>query len=780
MLFPNLSNFAPGIEKMMLNRRNNVYASGMSAWVRLTASGGLVIETNPQTTQVTKDGKRVADTDNFNRRYGNGTKSGAIGSSLWGDSVFADGNDRGFRPSPTVESLSISFGTGGLSRKCTFDITAYTLKQAEKICEYFLEPGYTVLVEFGWNNPASVHQKIKLDNYCEYTRFLQYNWLKNKQEAANYMYDGFLGYITGGGMKSAEGEKYIISVELTTIGEIPMYLQQHRGGNTVDASKNKGGEKFNQATIDKYIDDGAVGVGLFMQMYNRLPEAKQTASVKKLLEDGLIIPHANHEGNYINMDDDIKKEMLESLTNTNIESETDDASAKIPEGAPLISDSSYIKLGLAFDILNAYSIKLKAKTNPCGESSFSYVIDYKNTICRAHKHIFSIDGSKMMIPNPVAPDFGLLDVLKSSTELSGSLLKKEGDSVVPNQTQNLYQFEGTDTTHTFPQQVPLSESRYKWVPDAEPFDLPAGTYGFLEDLYVNFEFFCEVLGRANYVTKDIYLELLNGISTAANSIWHFEIEQIPGINNKGMYQLTVVDLNLCGITPSIYEKATKFQSSGINTPFLSSELSLDIPGAMKSMIVGKRSDSKPDAISEGNLPFQSIFATKQDPVLKLLESFQIDNSTTPPSITEEPDEDAEDQARKKNYEVFMSKATVVPKVKDRTASKDAAEGGWYNPFSNADVNIEEIVNVVAWSDPDVFRALDKGDPNSKKANNVLVPITFTFTILGLSGIKTGDMFRIEDLPAKFKDSVFQVVEVSHELSENLWKTTVVGKMRNIS
>lgn len=764
MLFPNLSNFAPGIEDMMLKRRDNVIASDMTAWIRLVASGGLVLETHPVH-------------DNFSARYGDTNKSGAIGSSLWGIPFHVPGDDRGFRPSPTVESLSITFGTGGLSRKCTFDITAYTLKQAEYICKYFLEPGFTVLVEYGWNNPSAVHQKIKVGNYCEYTRFLNYGWLKEKQKASNFQYDGFLGYITGGGMKSAEGEKYIISVELTTVGEIPMYLQQHRGGNAIEPTTNKGGQKFNQATIDKYIEDGSVGVGLFMQMYNRLPEAKQTTAVKKILEDGLINPHANHEGNYINIDEDIKKELLESLTNTNLETDDGkDASASIPEGAPLISESSYIKLGLAFDILNAYSIKLKAKTNPCGESSFSYIIDYKNTICRAHKHIFSIDGSKLMIPNPVAPDFGIIEVLTSATEITGSILNGK----VPTKTQNLYQFEGTDTTHTFPQQVNLKSSRYKWTPDAIQFDLEPGTYGFVEDLYINFEFFCEVLGRANYVTKDIYLELLNGVSTAANSIWHFEIEQIPGVDTKGMYHLAIVDLNLCGMNKSIYQTATKFQSSGINTPFLSSELSLDIPGAMKSMIVGQRNDSKPDAVPEGNLPFKGIFATKQDPILKLIESFQLDNSTSASTIVEQPDEDAEIKARKKNYEVFMSKATVVPKIKDRRSIPDAAEGGWYNPFNNADANIEEVVNVIAWADPDIFRTLDLADPNAKKANNVLVPITFTFTILGLSGIKTGDIFRIEDLPSQYANSVFQVVEVSHELSENLWKTTVVGKMRNLN
>ena len=769
MLFPNLSNFEPEIETLLLSRAgNNQKVSSMQSWIRLTcaSSKGLVIESTP-------------GSESFATRYGDTTKSGAIGRGLFGLPVYADGEDRGFRPSPTIESLSISFGAGGLNRKCTFDIKAYTLKQAEKLSKYFLEPGFTVVVEFGWNNPKSIYQKIQTSNYCEMTRFLNYNWLKAKQKAGGYMYDGFLGYITGGGMKSAEGETYILSVELTTIGEIPMYLQQHRGGNTVDAPTQKGGETYTEASIEQLVEDGKVGKALFYQMYNRLPQAKQMKSVKDLLFDGTIVPNAIHEGNYINMDDEVKKKLLEALTDTNVQSGENDASAQIPEGAPLISELSYIRAGLAFEILNAYAIKLKPSANACGSATFSYIIDYKNTICRAHKHIFSTDGSKLMIPNPEAPDFGLSDVIKSTTEMTTSTILNGN---VPTKTQNLNQFE--DTTHAFPQQIPLSSSRYKWTPDAIKFDLPTGTYGFLEDLYINFEFFCEVLGRANYVTKDVYYELLNGMSSAANSCWHFEIQQLPNPDLDGVYHLAVVDMNLMGGDKSIYEKAVKFHSSGAQTPFLTSELSLDIPGAMKNMIVGKRSSTKVDANSEGNLPFQGMFATEQDPVLKLLNSFNksVDSTSTTTDEDEQKGSASEDEkkARKKNYEMFMSKATVVPKIKDRDADDmDAAEGAWYNFFDNADANIEDIVNVVAWSDVDMFRTLEQGHNDAKKANNVLVPITFTFTTLGVSGIKTGDMFRILDIPAQYANSVFQVTEVSHELSENLWKTTVKGTMRNL-
>ena len=769
MLFPNLSNFEKGIESLMMQRAgNNQDVSGMTAWVRLISPSGLVLESLP------------AYTTSFRARYGTGDKSGQVGTDLFGRSVYADGPDRGFRPSPTIESLSITFGAGGLNRKCTFDIVAYSLPQAEKIAPYFLEPGFTVVVEFGWNTDKSINQRIDASNYCQMTRFLNYTKLKERQENSGFEYDGFLGYITGGGMKSAEGEKYIISVELTTIGEIPMYLQQHRGGNTTDAKKNEGGEKYTQASIEGLTTDffasKNVGKALFYQMFNRLPEQKQTAQVKLLLENANLKPAASDEGNFINMDDEVKKTLIDELQDTDVESATDDSSAEIPEGAPLVSEASYIRVGLAFEILNAYALNLEAKSNPCGDTTFSYLISYKNTICRANKYIFSMDGSKLMIPNPNTPDFGLIDVLTSKEEIKISKILTEAG--VPTKTINLNQFK--DNTHAFPQQVSLSESRYNFCAGSIKYDLPAGTYGFLEDLYINFEFFCEVLGRANYVTKDIYYELLNGLSVGANSIWHFDIAQLP--DKDGMYQLEVIDKNICGITPSIFENATKFQSSGVKTPFLSSQLSMDIPAAMKNMIVGKRSDSNPDTASEGNLPFEGIFAKNQDPVLKLLDSFQPKEQQKPNDPdAEKGKSEKEDEARKRNYEMFMSKATVVPTIKDRDADDmDAAEGAWYNIFNNADANIEDIVAVVAWSDPELFRVLDLNDTEAKKANNVLVPITFDFEIFGISGIKTGDLFRILDLPKQYTESVFQVTEVSHSLSSNLWKTNVKGMMRNIS
>lgn len=771
MLFPMLSNLDPTLSAKMKSRAGkNESVSKLVSWLRISASSGLVLES-------------LSEKMSFENTYGNTTKSGRVGTTFSGKSVFADGEDRAFRPSPIIESVSVTFGAGGLTRKCNFSIKCFTLPQAEKISEYFLEPAYTCLVEYGYNTKESLQEKIALSP-CEIAKFNSYEHVKKKQKKSNYTYDGFMGYITGGGMKSGDGETYIIDCELTTIGEIPAYLQQHRGSGSTTNPVNKGGKKYNVADIQTVAERDAgsrSGKALFMQMYNRLPQAKQTDKVKalsaKVDDEGI---SWSDVGNFVNMDDEIRKKMMEDLTNTKVESESGDA--QIPEGAPLISAHSYIRLALAFEILNSYEVNLESKQadNCSGLSTFSYIIDYKNTICRAFPLIFSTDGSKLFVPNPKLPDFGLKEALTSKGEADFSIIRPSGYVKTIDASQK---FEGN--AHQFPQPIDLNSSDYKWPNDSVPYNIGARKWGYLKDLYINFEFFIEVLGRANYVTKDVYYELLNGISTAVNSIWHFEITQLPNPDKKGAYHLQIVDMNLCGTDSTTFQKCVNFRASGVDTPFITSELSMDMPGAMKNMIIGKRNSNNLDTASEGNQPiqFKTLFAKKQDPVIKILDSFKEkekeDEKYVDPDDTNGDGAIDEGEARKANYELFMSKAVVVPNLKDREADHDAAEGAWANVFNNSDANIEDIAFVAAWNDVDLFRKIDLNSRGAGDANNALLPIEFKFTTFGISGIKTGDMFRIIDLPKQYSTTIFQVVEVSHELSNNLWQTSVTGKMRNI-
>lgn len=779
MLFPQLSNFPPELKKLILERAgNNRLVSGYIPWVRLSASTGLVLESFPEG-------------DSFTARYNSEGQSGRVGTDFAGKSVYVDGqSDRIFRPSPIVEGLGVSFSAGGLSRKCSFAIKCFTLKQAEKVMEYFLEPGYTVLVEYGWNTPESLSQKVDLDA-CEIAKFNSYDHVKKKQEKSKYQYDGFMGYITNGGMKSGEAETYIIEVELTSLGDTAMYLQQHRGGTTKGDSSSGSGIVYDTGLIDQ-MTGVDLGYALFMQMVNRLPMQKQTHAVRNLA--GKLDDRGNawkNEANFINMDEEIRETLIESLQNTAVASGTG-GDAKIPDSVPLVSNFSYIRLALAFEILNTYSAKLESTPTKCGLGTYSYIIDYKNTICRAHKYMFSHDGSKLYIPNPTAPDFKLTEALTATSKLDLTSILTGG---VPTKTVDLTQWKWMKDKYAFPQQVSLSQSGHKWPSDAIPFDAGPGQWGYLKDLYINFEFFCEILERSNYVSRDVYYEILNGISSAANSIWQFDIKQIPSVHatNKDQYHMEVVDMNFCGSVSKDIINA-KFRASGTDTPFIESSFSMDMPGAMKNMIVAERQAGGPagaggnavDSSPEGNLPAFTnnfLFSKRQDPVIEILSSFKPlnDTGTASQAAQNAATVPTDEEIRKQNYELFMSKAVVLPMIKDRNANLDAVKNKFVEFFlgagSSTDTTIEALVTVGAWSDTALFRKLDLNTKDSKSANNILLNFYFDFKIHGVSGIKTGDLFEIQDLPEKYSGTVFQVTEVSHSLNGTMWTTDVKGQMR---
>ena len=131
----------------------NFDVSKLSAWLRIASAvvsenkkhTGLILETIPHN-------------QDFASTYGTSTRSGAVGVDFGDKPIFAD-NDRGFRPSPVIESATIENGNRGLSRKAKFSIKCFTLQQAELLTNYFYQPGYVVLVEFGWNLQESMEQR---------------------------------------------------------------------------------------------------------------------------------------------------------------------------------------------------------------------------------------------------------------------------------------------------------------------------------------------------------------------------------------------------------------------------------------------------------------------------------------------------------------------------------------------------------------------------------------------------------------------------------------------
>lgn len=638
--FPNLSNIDGTISNAIKAKANaSLYNSGRIPWFRLITLDGPTYE-NGRGLVIDSINTR----ESFSSRYGSVNRPGIVGYTNEYKPVNAsfakigetndDGKDvfvkdksiasenRGLRPSPTIESLKIENGTEGLTRKVSFTIKCYTLAQAEIVARHYLDPGSYVLVEFGWNISKSLNQRTgdgKKITTCDLVQYSNLAVLKDKRAASEGTYDAVLAVITGGGMTFGEDETFNIEVKLTSQGELPAYLRSQTG-SIISTEQATTGIKYTQGELDAAEDDetGNVGKFLFMQMYNDLPLSKQIGLIKdfeKSTDSNGI--SWTHPANFLNIDEEVREDLVESLKNVKLRSEDEDK-LKVPEDIPLFSDERFIRFELAFEILKTIDYKeVETLCTPTLSNGKKIPItkikniSIENTLCRAHKHMFSTDKTKLFIPNTNLPDFHLNDFLKNTEAATGSLdpfiqENQNGTIATINAHPNPTPFDGisNDKIFAFPSLNDI-EVEIEYDDTILKTDPKAHQYGYLKNLYINYNFFLEVLKKPGLLMHECLMELLNGMSSACNLYWDFQIYEV-GDKKDGNLQLEVFDKTFLGLTKRGLKKdgngiprviTTSFQSRGIDSPFLDASMDISIAGDMMNQVMMQK--EKPAKSEDG-------------------------------------------------------------------------------------------------------------------------------------------------------------------------------------
>jgi hypothetical protein len=878
--FPQFSNVYDSVQTTIKSRLGKNYeVSKLKPWIRITSGygAGLVI------------GSNLAN-DSFYNRYGDSNNEGRVGNNFAGNPVFASQNStfrRGLRPSPVIESINIKNGSEGLSRKLTFQIKCFSLPQLDTLTAYFLEPRFYLLAEWGWNTNDAYSQLAKVQGVdtgtaiCDIISYINLGVLKDKRANSKGQYDAFLGVITGGGVEYGEDETYLISVEVTTQGEIPAYLQQHKGTGTTLGSKtdNKSSKPFD---VEKEIATAEelkkFGRALFMYMYNDLPGGKQIEKIKKFVDD----PYWVNEYHYINMNKTLRDSMLESVSDVSVNllpkgNDETFVEGTIPSDQPLISKERFIRMELAWKILNTSDMLLEPTEISCTKKGSNKGLDseisIENTIIRAHKHMFSANKEYLYIPNQTGLDFGLEEVLSQTSDLtSGSFLRlnDDGSFVEKNYAPN-----DLPLDNAFPQLGPLIRNAAKEYDDTfEPLRCESYKWGYLKDLFINFDFFIQCMDRNGYVIKDVALELLNGLSSAVNLFWDFQIVETGSTSatkgNVGDMCLIVADRSFTGEPPTARKSLLSLQTIGTTSPFLEFNIKMELGGALANQVMAQRtSEMSPGVGTDINVEskpeaFQGLFASVPDGVTKKLntirtqmdlerakqESEAIANSSRTElenakaelerKIAANEDNigdhwavgNAEFQAgnywdafsayasgvgegfedlyegavelgtnivtgesteerkqRASNYEFFMQKAGVYPKIND--PESDFAKEFWTDWNSSNDTTISDSTLICAiWEDSQLLRQIYEYDLTpSKKPIDVqkelkktpgYLPVEANFTIHGVSGLKVGDLIHFKDVPHVYRTKLFTVFEVEQTINDDIWQTSVVTKLRNIT
>lgn len=885
-MWPTISNINRTIESTIKSySTDSMKASNLNAWIRVYSGAttdsnqGLIMQSNT-------DFKLFSAAGEGDSIYGTTQSAGVIGRDWNGKPVIAE-TGRGFRPSPVITSFNSKEGQDQISRTCDFSITCFSLQQLEKIQTYFMEPGYSVAVEWGWNTVNSAEGLVNTKNgpggilkeIADTT--LNNGSLSAKRFNTNGEYDIFLGFIVGSTV-SNDGENFKVDVKLRGTPSLPTYLQSHNRitkteentSGTVDAEKSKTGFGPNE------LINADVAKRRFKAMFNELPSFRQTLAVKKLEDTANI-------NDYINFDKVITdsidvflnqtKGFIFKSRQTSIKVVGEDIGGEVEiDKEKLFSQNRYIRFGLAIDILNEIGSLEEYKI---GDKRVSFKLDINNSVIGAFPNMFSTKATKLIITGKI-PDFSIyfLNSAEVSQNSNGNLADKQPK-----------EFPGFDNFVQFVENKNLTEFGLREN---------AGYYGYLKNLFVNFDMFKSKIEQKNKTIREILLDILNEMSSAVNGFWNYQIvesefkksnetatnelrEIAPfvaapqqqtfnsagsgafgfgrgvntpptvsnstGLNLKsGDIVITVIDENWIGQNPQPDPtEVISFEHNGIGSPFLNSTLDISIPSDKANQIIAKRlgSDSQPDS---ANIKLGGLFNAQTDLFLPKSDTTETDNTTEQTVADTSVDETVltpteenrlqeigneigaltrdnlsqritfgaaagtveENNKRKRILEVERDKIrqrVKTAKEAEKTAAdaaKEAARGRLTTFLDKIDIvpiptiqtqfdtkefeKIKSLINtklcIFCYDDTDFFDAMKNHYFKKNEGSSLShpLPIKYSFTILGNSGIRRGDTFKITGIPQKYADNgIFQVTEVEHSLSGMTWETSVTGQYRQI-
>lgn len=777
-------------------KKNLVYTSRLNAWIRVTANAGagLVLQSNPDIPIVGSNGI-----------YGNSSSPGIVGLNWNGDVVNVQGDDRGLRPSPTISGLSIKNGTSGLTRECNFSIEAYTPGQVDIIQLYFGQPGFTSMVEFGWDLEKAHNQKLEL-NASSISKLNDFSNTLNRRKNSKGNYDNFFGFITGFKIGS-DGDKYTIDVTLKGLGELPQTLKLHKPveddapkestGDTNKKKKSRSSIKYSKQTMLKEKDSGKLN---FMYMFNSLPSHKQLQSVKALdSEYGRV-------ENFINFNDTTKESIQAETEGPDSGKNTilmDGDTVKVPKGTQLIGNERFIRFGLLKKIIDTNDVidptkMMKFDDGKCYPSK----IFTEFTVCNAFNRIFSTAKDRVVVPNTQTPDFGVLKALKgeeANFEIGNNDCSQKTENNPLSSNDGVFG-RATQEYVEFPQSTGLDE------PESNGFEgiqRSSRAWGYLDDLYINFDFAVSVIEAENLSYADVILELCNGMSTGVNSLWDFQIIEkvapvtIPGQIEKGGNCLQIVEMNC---TTERKQTSRNLIHNGEGSFFINGTLDIDLPGDMMNSIISDRKkldagesvDTGPEGADAGGYPLNDV-DNITDSVLTILntEARVARNETDEKGDSSDLEDEApilnEDDVIAALYNALLDKVGAYPNRKDGKFNMDDE---WYQRrFDSGDtVGVQEVVFYPTFNDQALFKKfLSEDNPNlaptetkkPKGAGTLISMLKYNFEIHGNSGIAHGDNFNIIGIPSVYSNTgFFQVTNVEHRIDGMNWTTSIEGQYRS--
>lgn len=737
-------------------------------------------------------------------------------------------------PPPEVSRLDVVIQKE-LYRRATIEWVCFSWKQLVYMTPYFLVPGITCIVEWGWNN-YNIQSLVNLGDKFELRQLWDnaYPLYTSNILKSNGNYDVIYGMITNFNW-SIEGNKIICTTEITSKDRLYSGISKNIGLSVRDIDKNTTGGIFK--SLKDFISDSDTIKNLKSLIY---VDSSQTIN-------GKIIQIPNVKANVIslsktNTNNDIWIDILSSLLNKNTDETSEQHAMRFPWvfgffsgrpedsyttnenfGTPYANDFDkkiqdnhpeqfWINMGMVVSILNYFSALESGGKN--GKNMFE--VDIQNSILGAHPNLISCD-QRVLIPNSQAPKFlygkvGILDNTHPSntSTLSDSIGKpnlkepytyqvvypKPVAGSIPNQVLQQTFFQQDNFCYRDDLDSIINYNRYRSVKATNVGEkFPIISYSFPSRVDASLPDSPRGL-HANQLEHD-YSGLLSNIYISF-SLLKEAVEQSDESNISfpdiyryilqvlmnsvdGFWDLSLVEVeNIMTITDKNF--IGKFALDQQGDRVYSFDYS-DADSIIKSLkFRPELSDAQATRVIYGEV-------NNKDSKFKYLDKNDVLDYMFRDAVIGTPEDksqgDAQGDLNKRRSAVEQQKdlvrtvQTINSTSDDRTLqmSLNCRRGGVNPPTPplGTPVNMPEIIKLVMPS-PQLLRMLlnDEDFENNGRYCAVQPGIILEITLMGIGGLRTFQYFLVKNLPEPYSDRniIFRITDVQQTLETGNWETTI--------
>lgn len=733
-----------------------IYSGPRTAWARVFSNGK---SKHPDARG--KDGFVIGGVFGFDKTYGfNSSKNITIGvdakgqphqipydvsSTLGIDNREIVRSDFPHRPAPGITSVFCELSGANssfpnLCRKIKVNWKCNSLAQLNYMIPYFLTPRISCLVEWGWNN-YDTNSLVDLQDLRSLNDIFvnpQKTYDQIKKSKGNY--DIGMGFIVDYGYSINESGGYDC---YTVIINVNRLLE---------------GEQINYKTVSKKKKNGPT------------PENSSFDPIKGFKEfiEINLSSIDSEDSKYTYIRNRLKLETRELPIKHRVFRISKNQCDKNEK------NEAWVRMDLVQDIINAFfQIQMVAPgastlMAPSSTNSTIRKFDISDTILCSSPFLKSANAN-VLVPNQYAPRF-TSDTDSSDPDSSvfenliyKQLFKSTVDKIVKEYGVSKKFDNLKEAINPNGQSFPVYETKENAG--------KSGYWGYLKDLYINVEYFKQIVANNDSVLKMLE-QLLQGINESLCQICQLKL--VP--DEYGNAEYSVIDENWTPIQDEKdARKLEKITLGSINSAYIrSAKFDVKVSSEMMNQLVMQSANPQNDP--DGSTPTKNVKAT---PVVsrytdgdrlyelgKIASEVDADSGLSISSIGVSNDaEEAKELEKRKASRSEKNTNSFVFYYKQ-------AQSGDIMSYIICETN-NEFLNYV----------LTLEDPKLLYLNNAIMPGTIlTLEFLGIAGINYLSQFLLAHAPEayNYENAVWQVSDIRHTIEDKNWTTTIIAQVRPLT